>query len=295
MEINEMADWKDTTTSSTTPVENQTRKEVKVAEKYVLLEITTEQTGFTLQKIYGHPNVGSTFKKMTEWQPAVVVPTYRAKLTLFDENSKHFELNVTRDAWYYLGNSKGEDHCRNIAFEPKDAAKNQYLTEEIHFPSAADSLVRGFFLLQKDSPRGERWLQAEPVSQDNLYGQKIPFRDDPAFAHDVMFHIGGFYEASARFLHFKWLGGSEGCFAFIPKKSMRDSADDASKITWDTSFISNKIWIEWTTIISRHRDLDPNHRFIVKIDKRNSVEREAVKTIIRIEKPDVTETDYVPI
>ncbi len=69
-----------------------------------------------------------------------------------------------------------------------------------------------------------------------------------------MFHIGGFYDARARYTHHKWLGGSEDCFAFILEKSKRASPEDAAAVTYETTFVSNGIWINLTTIIDNHRD-----------------------------------------
>jgi hypothetical protein len=118
-----------------------------------------------------------------------------------------------------------------------------------------------------------------------------------------MFHIGGFYEAAGiPWAHAKWLGGSEGCFAFIPKKNTMKTESEASRITLETAFFSNRTWVNWTQIIERHRDLDPQKRFFVQIIKRHQVERDAVKTVFymspalstSVSKPDVDGVMYYP-
>ncbi|WP_157640673.1 hypothetical protein [Burkholderia ubonensis] len=278
-------------TKDTTIFSDGSVKSVTVPERYAILKITAETTGFTLQKVYGHPNVSSTWKKMTERQPAVVVPTYRAKLALFDSSKdeaslKQYNINVTRDAWYYLGrDNAGATWCRNIAFEPADASKNRYLTEQIHFPSpAADSIIHGYFLMEDESQRGHarRLLHAEKVVNANPYGSPIPLRKDESVASNIMFHIGGFYEASALFLHAKWLGGSEGCFAFIPEESIRSTHEDAARTTLETGFFSNKTWVNLTTILERYRDSDPHKRFYVEVKKRVDFVRDEKKQILSL-------------
>lgn len=273
---------------NTTHTSDQHPKQIRVAEKYVILDITTETTGYTLQKLYGHPNVSSAWNKVSMHQPATVVPTYRAVVTLYDSSkgvadSDRRELNVTRDAHYYLGpGERGKVRCRNIAFEPLNPSKNVYLTEEIHFPSAAHEDVRGFFLLEEESQRGKtpRWLHAKYVSNKNAYGTDIPLRTDGTLASNVMFHIGGFYEASMRFAHARWLGGSEGCFAFIPQKTVRTLEAEAGQMTLENAFFSNRTWVEWTAIIKRYRNSDPQKRFFVRITPRPDFQRDVQKDIV---------------
>ncbi|WP_157381758.1 hypothetical protein [Burkholderia ubonensis] len=277
-------------TKDTTIFSDESVKSVIVPEKYAILKITADATGYTLQKVYGHPNVSSTWKKITERQPAVVVPTYRARLIFFDSSKDEasrtqYDINVTRDAWYYLGKDKdGATWCRNIAFEPADASKNRYLTEQIHFPSAAAPIIHGYFLMESEAQRGHasRLLHAERVTNENRYGSPIPLRKDESVASNVMFHIGGFYEASARFLHAKWLGGSEGCFAFIPEKSIRSTREEAASITLETGFFSNKTWVNLTALLERYRDSDPHKRFYVEIKKRADFVRDEKKHILSL-------------
>jgi hypothetical protein len=254
------------------------------------LKITTTIAGYTLQKVYGHPNNSTKWRKSVEQQPAVVVPTYRANLILYNSSnganaSTQYDINVTRDAWYYLGaGGAGRTWCRNIAFEPRNPAENKYLTDQIHFPSAADPNIHGFFLLENESQRGkaERTLHAERIELSNPYGDPIPFRKNESLATNVMFHIGGFYMARASALHARWLGGSEGCFAFIPKKSCRPTPEEAARITMDTAFFSNRTWVNLTTIIERYRDNDPGRRFFVEIEKRDLPVRDKIQPILMI-------------
>lgn len=265
-------------------------KDVSVPQKYVILKITTDTSGYTLQKVYGHPNDSTTLRKSVYPQPAVVVPTFHAKLILFDSNkgesgSTQYDINVTRDAWYYLGvDSTGATWCRNIAFESANPAKNKYSTEQIHFPPGADNIVHGFFLLQDESQRGkdQRNLDAQSVSLANPYGPEISSRKSESIASNIMFHIGGFYVARAKLDHAKWLGGSEGCFTFIPKRSVHPTPEDASKVTLETAFFSNKTWVNMTAMIEKYRDSDPQRRFIVQIDPRADYSRDSIKNIIII-------------
>jgi hypothetical protein len=265
-------------------------KDIRVSEKYVILKITTNTSDYTLQKVYGHPNVVTNWGKSTEQQPAVVVPTYHAKVILFDsskgENSSvQYDINVTRDAWYFLGvDNTSATCCRNMAFEPADATKNKYLTDQIHFPPAADPIIHGYFLMEDESQRkkDKRYLHAERVSIQNPYGAPISSRKDESLASNVMFHIGGFYMARAKALHAKWLGGSEGCFAFIPKKSIRATPQEAANITMETAFFSNRTWANLTAVIEKYRDSDPKKRFFVEVEKRNPYPRDAIKQIFMI-------------
>lgn len=265
-------------------------KDVPVPEKYVSLKITTERSGYTIQKVYGHPNLATDTDKTLKPQPAIVVPTYHAQLTLFDASkgeagSFRKVINVTRDAWCYLGkNDRGLECCRNIAFEPRDAKNNKYLTEQIHFPSRADKIIHGYFLLEDESQLGndKRYLHAQRVSIANPYGAPVASRSDELFAMNVMFHIGGFYMARAGMLHAKWLGGSEGCFAFIPDESVHATSEDAAKTTMGHAFFSNRTWANLTTMLEKHRDSDPRKRFFVEIERRAPYPRDEVKNIIMI-------------
>lgn len=275
---------------NTTSYTDESVKEILIPEKYVKLKITTNISGYTLQKVYGHPNVGTRWGKSTEPQPAVVVPTYHAKLILFDsskgeDGSVKYDINVTRDAWYFLGvDTNHATQCRNIAFEPADATKNKYLTDQIHFPTAADPIIHGYFLMEDESQRQQekRYLHAEKVSIDNPFGAPISSRTDESLATNVMFHIGGFYIARASALHAKWLGGSEGCFAFIPKKSIRETPEEAANITMEKAFFSNKTWVNLTTMIEKYRDNDAKKRFVIEIEKRNPYPRDSIKKILII-------------
>lgn len=260
------------------------RKEIQHDEKFVYLNISKEITGYTIQRLFGHPN--SDWNR-GDFMPAVVVPTYKALVMFYDsskgKDSKKLFMNVTRDSWYYLGINKNKQAlCKNLAFEPREQQK-AYLTEQIHFPSRCPSSIHGYFLCQENSPKGVRFLEAEPMDLSNpITGKSLPSRESPNYAHNIMLHIGGFYQASATYAHWLWLGGSEGCFGFIPEKSLRKSFFEASQITEKEAFISNATWINWTTMIEQYRDLDPQKRFVINIEKRNNVIREDTKEILEI-------------
>jgi hypothetical protein len=269
---------------NTTPFTDLSVKDIHITQKYVTLEITKQTTGYTLQKLYGHPNLASDLSASFSPQPGVVVPTYRGILTFFDSDkgesgSRKLNINLTRDAWYYLGVKDGQTICRNIAFEPEANGTVSYFTEQGHFPSRASNSIHGFYLLENESQRGQdfRLLHAMPVPSENSLGHAIPTRKSPNLASNVMFHIGGFYDA-------KWLGGSEGCFAFIPEKSKRASQEEAAAITYETTFVSNGTWIDLTTMIENYRDQDSQKRFIVKIEKRGNMVEDSPKPVIFIAK-----------
>jgi hypothetical protein len=136
--------------------------------------------------------------------------------------------------------------------------------------------------MQDESQRGKelRNLDAKRVSLDNPYGARISCRKSKSVASNIMFHIGGFYVTRAKLNHARWLGGSEGCFTFIPKKSVHSTPEEASKVTLETAFFSNKTWINLTAMIEKYRDGDPQRRLIVEIEHRHSYSRDSIKNII---------------
>jgi hypothetical protein len=177
-----------------------------------------------------------------------------------------------------------QDSISTVAGKNADWSVTSYLTEQIHFPSRTNKNLHGFFLMETESQRGKspRELHAEFVESQNPYGPPIPYRKNGAIANNVMFHIGGIYEASALRGHAKWLGGSEGCFAFIPVKSIRTSPQEAALINLENGFVSNKTWVNLTTTIEKFPDGGPNKRFVVAIERRPPFPRDEIKAIISL-------------
>ena len=128
----------------------------------------------------------------------------------------------------------------------------------------------------------KRYLHAEKVSMDNPFGTPISTRTDESLAVNVMFHIGGFYIARASALHAKWLGGLEGCFAFIPRKSIRATPEEVANITMEKAYFPNKAWVNLATMIEKYRDNDTKKRFIIEVEKRSPYPRNAIKKILLI-------------
>ena len=238
--------------------------------KYPKLYISTQKTGYTIQKLYGHPAA----KDYTyPYEPAVVVSTYKAYLRFFEngETKDILEFNVTRDAWYYLGEKDNKVHLLNRTFEPLDENMNLYYTEEIHFPSKAPSDCRGYFLMQNKS----RKLKAEPFEvevdiDNNPIEEK---REKPTEASNVMVHIGGVYRAGVNGFLVQWLGGSLGCFSFIPSNDIYQTEELAKKASINDDYdddSSNHHWLKITNKIKELKEQDILKRFYVIINKRKS-------------------------
>ncbi|MCT6870162.1 hypothetical protein [Apibacter sp.] len=238
--------------------------------KYPKLYISTQKTGYTIQKLYGHPAATSA---LYTYEPAVVVSTYRAYLRFFEngETKDIIEFNVTRDAWYYLGEKNGKAHLLNRTFEPLDGNKNLYYTEEVKFPSKAPNDCKGYFLMQNKS----RTIKAEPFeTQIDINGISIgDKRKQPNKAHNVMLHIGGVYRLDTKGAKMQWLGGSLGCFAFIPANDIYQTKALAKKASKDDDYdddTSNAHWLKITNKISELKNEDPSKRFYIIINKRST-------------------------
>lgn len=244
-----------------------------VRSRYPKLYISTTKTGYTIQKLYGHPAAkGFSYT----YEPGVIVETYKAFLRFY-ENGKMtdvVEFNVTRDGWYYLGEKDKKAHLLNRAFEPKDASKNLYLTEEIHFPSKAPAECKGYFLMQNKN----RSIDAEPFEIEVDVNGK-PVGDKRAVsdkANNVMLHIGGVYGAGWKGGTVDWLGGSLGCFAFIPQNDIYSSTELAKKASINDDYdddLSNSHWLKITNKINELRAKDTEKRFFIIINKRGSWEK----------------------
>ncbi|WGE59980.1 hypothetical protein [Actinobacillus equuli] len=108
--------------------------EQQISQKVIALEITGEETGYTIQALKG-------IESYIFSAPAVVVKTYKVNVLLRRLNRDKVKIsdelidtfNVTRDSWYYLGGfwqarNKiiNSELLLNREFVPDDYKRNQY-------------------------------------------------------------------------------------------------------------------------------------------------------------------------
>lgn len=221
-------------------------EECKYANKSVIrLEITSEETGYTIQGLKGLDYIFS--------DPAVVVPTYKVNILDIEVDSQNRQIscinqgyfNVTRDAWYCLGkNSNGIYKILNRVFIPDNYDRNLYgLLWIPSYPNISTRYVRsnlGAFIFTRF---GNRKIPAKPlVTQTKLDGTPIDSpRPDNNYATDVMLHVGGTYEMKG----YDHLGGSYGCFAYIPNDDIYATPELAQKASDNDDYddiTSNESW-----------------------------------------------------
>jgi uncharacterized protein (DUF2345 family) len=211
-------------------------------EAVVRLVITAQSTGFTIQGLYGK-DVNYKFS-----DAVVVVKTYKVRILEITPSQpsgvEQGSFNVTRDAWYSLGrDGAGKIRLMNREFKPAIASQNLYGTFWIpSYPnkfkvakSNADALILTRF--------GERKIPAQPLfTQKHLDGTDImDKRLNENVATDVMIHIGGTYEV----LGYDHVGGSLGCFAFIPDDDIYPTAAAAKLASENDDYddiTSNASW-----------------------------------------------------
>ena len=220
---------------------------VEVTISLIKITITSEITGYTIQSLKGEDYIFS--------DPSVIVPTYKVNVLSYNNVNKTgknvLEFNVTRDAWYNLGKNKnGEYKLLNRAFVPENWTQNLYSVFWIpSYPNQLKVAKSGMdaFIFTRF---GERKIPAKPLkTQFKSNGEKIDdFRKEENFATDVMIHIGGTYELKG----YDHVGGSYGCFGFIPqddiyanpklakKGSENDNYDDKTSNS-DWKKVANKI------------------------------------------------------
>lgn len=223
-----------------------------VAKKIIRLEITDLITGYTIQGVKG--------LDYTLYDPAVVVPTYKVNIFYVEKNLKgedckienKGEFDVTRDAWYSLGkNKEGKYELLNRAFIPDNYNRNLYGLHWIpSYPNISARFVRSNMDAFIFTRYGNRKIPSKPLrTQKRLDSTSIDSpRADQNFATDVMIHIGGTYEMKG----YDHLGGSYGCFAYIPKDdiySTPELAEEASRNDDYDDVTSNDSWKEITNKI----------------------------------------------
>lgn len=232
-------------------------------KEVIRIEITAQITGYTIQALKGLDFIFS--------DPAVIVPTYKANilsLTL-DKNGNILRqqnegsFSVTRDAWYNRGkNSQGKYVIMNRAFVPSNYKQNLYGLRWIPnypiqykiFASGLDAYIFTRF--------GSNKIPAKPLPYDKkLDGTDIDYpRKDPNFATDVMIHIGGTYEMHLRGGSYKgngydWLGGSLGCFGYIPDHMIRINPESAKKAVRNDEYDNETSNESWKKVSNRIKKL----------------------------------------
>ena len=220
------------------PMEKVSEKTKVVLKPHIRLVITNEITGYTIQSLKGLNYIFS--------DPAIIVPTYKVNVINYDEDNRRnteFSFNVTRDAWYCLGKENNKYKLLNRAFIPENW--NQNLYGAFWIPSYPRFSGMGAFILTRF---GERKLPAKPLlTQKLLNGKNIESpRKNEKIATDVMIHIGGTYEVKG----FDNLGGSYGCFGFIPESDIYQTPELAKKASKNDDYDDETSNEDWKKVIS---------------------------------------------
>jgi hypothetical protein len=190
----------------------------------VILEITSQVTGYTCQFIYGTGE--------NKYQ-SIVVPTY--KLNVKKDGSTIASYNVTRDSWYCRGKvTEGggwfgiggttKIQLSNRCFEPQQDDMN-YRTVALEYPHGANAEALAL------RSKGSTFLDAVPHTKEmQTFVDGKPIDDARKSPYnktsDVMIHIGGFYNAGNK----NKLAGSYGCFGLTPKAQISSSKAEAEKL-----------------------------------------------------------------
>jgi len=228
--------------------------------------ITDEITGYTIQALKG---VEATF-----YDPAVVVPTYKANVVLDkgnDNDEFQFSFDITRDAWYSLGKNDADEHVLlNRAFVPDNKDKNLYDARWIPSypnPVSASYLPTGLdaFIFRRF---GERKIPAKPLrTQKRLDGSPITSpRSNPNIATDVMIHVGGTYNANG----IEHLGGSYGCFGYIQPQDVYNNVELATKASKDDDYDDETTNKDWKNTADKIIKLwRKNKKMLILLENRN--------------------------
>lgn len=244
-----------------------------MSKEVVLLEITSDLTGYTIQALKTRHKFIHDYRFS---DPAVVVPvfklnikvrTYKADGKTIDKEVIKGSFNVTRDSWYYLGNLDNllkkiisKDYLLNREFVPDTYTKNLYGALWLpHYPQTWARAYLNAFVLTRF---GSRSIPAKPLAvQKHIDGTAIDsVRANENLATDIMIHIGSTYSI----LSYDHLGGSYGCFAFIPEGNIYSSVTLAEQASIDDAYddeTSNKAWKEVCQSII-NLAFEPNNRDI---------------------------------
>lgn len=232
------------------------RGEVKVTvvEPHIRIVITSIVTGYTIQGLKGLDYLFS--------DPAVIVPTYQVNVLNYDENNEsgkfEFSFNVTRDAWYCIGERDKKKIILNRAFIPANWTQNLYGGEWV--PNYPKLTGLGAFRLTRF---GKRTIPAKPLSrQTNLDNTPIEAaRKDETLATDILIHVGGTYEMA----NYDHLGGSFGCFGFIPEEDIYSTASLAKEASINDNYDDKTSNSEWKKICNKILNLSFGQKKRIKI------------------------------
>jgi len=235
------------------PMEKVSEKTKVVLKPHIRLVITNEITGYTIQSLKGLNYIFS--------DPAIIVPTYKVNVINYDEDNRRnteFSFNVTRDAWYCLGKENNKYKLLNRAFIPENW--NQNLYGAFWIPSYPRFSGMGAFILTRF---GERKLPAKPLlTQKLLNGKNIESpRKNEKIATDVMIHIGGTYEVKG----FDNLGGSYGCFGFIPESDIYQTPELAKKASKNDDYDDETSNEDWKKVTNKILELSFHFKKDIKI------------------------------
>jgi len=237
----------------------------KVVYPIPRLVITDKIIGYTCQFIYG-----------AEWDieyDSIVVPVYRMDLEVKGKNTKHY--GFTRDSWYSRGEIKSDwtddDYeLVNRCFEPAKGSVNLFSTVPLDYYG-----IDAFSLRQKVN-EDSRLLNAEPHTEKMNTKVNGKFIDDHrknlAIATGVMIHIGGYYH-NVKYNKDK-LGGSYGCFGFIPEHQMgsKSEMEEWKKSnSYEEAKVSNEEYDKFLKKVANYKGKQEAVHVLIK--KRENVEK----------------------
>lgn len=251
--------------------------EVELFVSLIKIVITSEITGYTIQSLKGEDYLFS--------DPVVVVPTYKAKILNITNSKKEGieegTFDLTRDAWYNLGKNKnGEYKLLNRAFVPANWKQNLYGVFWIpSYPNVARYLKSGMdaFVFTRF---GKRKIPAKPLeTQKTVDGKHIDSpRPDENFATDVMIHVGGTYELKG----YDHVGGSYGCFGFIPKDDIYSTPELAKKASKNDDYddkTSNSDWKKIANMIIK-LSFENNKKLQILLEERDESQNYYPKEVL---------------
>ena len=233
---------------------------VEIILSLVKIIITNKLTGYTIQSLKGEDYFFS--------DPVVIVPTYKVNVLSFDNDNKNgkveFSFNVTRDAWYNMGkNTNGEYKLLNRVFVPANVNQNLYGVFWIpSYPNQLRYAKSGMdaFIFTRF---GKRKIPAKPLkTQLKSDGKKIDdFIESKNFATDVMIHIGGTYELKG----FDHVGGSYGCFGFIPEDDIYINTELAKKASKNDDYDDKTSNSDWKKVANKIVNLSFTQKIPLRI------------------------------
>ncbi|MFT5550547.1 MAG: hypothetical protein ACI9CO_002480 [Candidatus Azotimanducaceae bacterium] len=185
-------------------------------------------------------------------------------------------FNVTRDGWYNLGETDDGYHLLNRTFESGNANQDLYNLQSIEeYPTGSGA--NAYKLTRTDENDNQvNKVPAKPLATNvSDSGEAIDDgRTDNNVATGVMIHISGNYEVTSWGGDWDWLGGSYGCFGFIPEDDIFANAEAAAKASANDLYddkSSNANWNAMTKTINNLRAESGYIKFQLVVKARNNV------------------------